>query len=239
MWKLDDFCLSDMVNVGAELRRLGRACRTMEELGQSTARFLYEKLVDRDGRPALALARFFKTHAHEDLPPDLQRAASDMLAPTLPWAGLRCLTLLGTAGDHVHWRSRRASRGHQAIPLRDSAFVNGAPMIAALARQLGVEVDALVKPTPELFLQQHGGTFNVFHVADALGSGFVPAQKEFIAPYGVRSVLGLGGVLPTGEIFATIMFSKCTLPASVAPLFKPLALSLRSAVLDVSTNVFA
>lgn len=238
MWHLGNFGLSDMVQMGAALRKVGVGCKSMEALGQATARFLFTNLLGKDGAPALALARVFKTHAYETLPPDLQDSATAMMHPVAPWRSLRCLTLLGTAGENADWNSRHSSRGHKAIPLQDAASVNGAPMVAGLARQLGVDVGALVKPTPELFLEQATRTFNVFHVEDAFESPLVPGQ-EFVHRHGIRSVLGLGGLLPTGEIFAAIMFSKCTLPAAMAPLFKPLALSLRSSVLQTANRVFA
>ncbi len=239
MWELENFGLGDMVELGAALRRLGTEYASMEALGHAVSQYLYGNLADREGRPALALARFFKTHAYEGLPPDLQESAARMLQPEAPWGSLTCLTLLGTTGDHSDWNQRQTSRGHQSIPLRSRDFVAGAPMVTALAHQLGIGLEELVEPRPELFLEHANGTFNVFHVEDAIGSPIVPAQEQFVVPYGVRSVLGVGGVLPTGEIFAVILFSKCTIPAAVAPLFKPLALNLRTAVLRVSGRVFA
>jgi hypothetical protein len=82
-------------------------------------------------------------------------------------------------------------------------------------------------------------TFNVFHVADALGSPMVPAQQEFIAPEGIRSCLGFGGMLPEGNLFAVILFSRVRIPGETASMFKPLSLSVKAALLPYAFNVFA
>src|SRR5205807_7868251 len=60
---------------------------------------------------------------------------------------------------------------------------------------------------------------------------FVPVQREFVIPYGVRSVLGFGSLLPSGNLFVVVLFTKVFLSRSTADLFKPLALSTRLALL--------
>jgi hypothetical protein len=104
-------------------------------------------------------------------------------------------------------------------------------MIAQLIYQLGLEPGAVVRPGPELLGGLDQRTYNVFHVSQALGSPYVPAQEEFVVPHGVQSVLGLGGVLATGDLFVVILFSRVALSRETAELFKPLALSVKLAVL--------
>jgi len=239
MWRLGEFGLAEMVQLGAELRQLGDRHASVEELAQSASDHIYENLVDDGGRPALALVRFFKTHAYGSLPPDLQASVEAALHPEKPWPALNCLTLLGTRGEHSDWNSRRRSRGHQSIPLRNADIVGRAPMIGALTQQFGLVAADVINPRPEIFLELGRGTFNVFHVADAVGSPAIPAQREFVVPHGVQSVVGVGGATPTGEIFAVIMFSKVAVSVPVAPLFKPLALNLRLALLQAERRVFA
>jgi hypothetical protein len=112
-------------------------------------------------------------------------------------------------------------------------------MIAQLIRQLGVEISALLSETG-LVIDATQHTFNVFYVGEAVGSPVIPAQQEFVIPYGVHSVLGFGGVMPSGELFATILFSKTTIPRDVADLFKTLALNVKVALLPfVGNRVFA
>ena len=43
---------------------------------------------------------------------------------------------------------------------------------------------------------------------EAAGSPYIPAQEDFVQPVGIRSVLGFGGMLPGGDIFVVILFSR-------------------------------
>ncbi len=72
--------------------------------------------------------------------------------------------------------------------------------------------------------------YNVFHVEVAQGSPHIPAQ-DFVERYGVRSVLGCGGQLPDGELYAAILFSRDSISRETADAFKPLTLALKLALL--------
>jgi hypothetical protein len=72
---------------------------------------------------------------------------------------------------------------------------------------------------------------NVFHVPEAVGSPYIPAQESFVIPCGVKSVQGFGGLLPSGNLFAIIMFSKVEISSSTAEKFKTLASNVKSALL--------
>ncbi|WP_421655982.1 hypothetical protein [Leptothermofonsia sp. ETS-13] len=152
---------------------------------------------------------------------------------------MKCLTLLATAGDHPDWNNRYRSRGHQAIPLISKELVAQFPMISQFIRQLGLEISTVVQPDPDLVIDLEQKTFNVFHVPEAQGSPFVPAQAGFVIPYGVRSVLGFGGLLPSGNLLAIIMFSKTPISRDTADMFKTLALNAKMALLPFEgTAVF-
>ncbi|MEW5874528.1 MAG: hypothetical protein AB1752_05025 [Candidatus Zixiibacteriota bacterium] len=238
-WDLSAFSLGDMIEIGTLLRRLGEESSSMEGLAQKAVEFLYRSLRHHDGGPGIVLARFFKTHAYQALPGELQDIVKQSLAPSVPSPALQCLTLLGTCGLMPEWTTRRASKGHQAIPLANEAVVSGIPMVAALISQLGVKPAEVAAPRPDHFLEFTQQSFNVFLVEKAAGSPHVPAQDGFVIPYGIRSVIGLGGVLTSGEVFAVILFSRCALNSAKAQLFKPLTLNLRLAVLQQEGRVFA
>jgi hypothetical protein len=46
---------------------------------------------------------------------------------------------------------------------------------------------------------------------------------------GVKSVLGFGGMLPSRDLFAVILFSKIHIPRAIAELFKTLGLIIKLA----------
>ena len=108
--------------------------------------------------------------------------------------------------------------------------IESVPMISRLLSQLGLSASALLKSDSALMLDTGQSTFNVFHVPEAEGSPCVPAQKDFVLLHGVKSVLGFGGLLPLGDLFAVILFSRVPIHKATAELFKPLALSAKLAI---------
>ena len=113
-------------------------------------------------------------------------------------------------------------------------------MISQLIRQFGLDVGKVLEPDEKFLLDYEQKTYNVFHVPHALGSPIIPAQQEFVIPHGICSVLGFGGMLPSGDLFATILFSKIAISREKAEMFKPLALSVKVALLDIAGEaVFA
>ena len=240
-YDLSRFSLADMTRCGIELRKIGADASSMEMVADRTVRHLYDRLRDpsRD-RPACALVRLFITLPFAELELEQQTFAEAILGGAPERREMKCLTLLATAGDEPAWNSRHQSTGHRALPLPSADGIARSPMIAQLIGQLGVEINVLLAPEARLVIDSEQHRFNVFYVAEAKGSPFIPAQREFVVPHGIRSVLGFGGLLPTGELFATILFSKTYIPRDVADRFKTLALNVGVALLPfASRRVFA
>ncbi len=229
---LMDFALSDMIRCGRELRGLN-ASNSMEEAAQRVVDYLRSALVGVDGQQACALVRCFITHPVSRLPDDLARVARASLQSPDQADGIDeipCLTLLGSSGERAEWNGRQGSRGHRAIPLESVAVVERAPMIAQLIQQMGLSVSDVLRPSEDVLLDAQQRSFNVFHVEEALGSASVPGQA-FVAEHGVRSVLGFGGLLPSGDLFAVIVFSKAAISREAADLFRTIALSTKLVLL--------
>src|SRR3712207_3791092 len=225
---LTKFGLSEMLRCSTELRRATKEAPTLEEAAQRVCQVLYDELVASDGSRACALVRCYKTHPYGKLRPELQSFAKATLKGLPLGDTVRCLTLLGTVGDEKAWNSRRTSAGHQAIPLPSAEMVEKAPMIAQLIRQFGLELTDVIQPTTDLVRSLAGKTYGVFHVPEALGSPYIPAQKDFVVKFGIRSVAGFGGSLPSGDLFAVILFSRVPISAETADRFRNLALDVKS-----------
>ena len=88
-------------------------------------------------------------------------------------------------------------------------------MISRLLTQYGIDVGSVMRPDPMLIGGISKKTYNTFYVPEAVGSTYIPAQDDFVIPNGIKSVLGFGGVLSSGEPFVVIMFSKPGIPADV------------------------
>ncbi len=241
MFDLSNFCLSDMVQCSAALRRMADGASSMEEAANRMVGFLYRELGNSlTAERSCALVRLFKTHPLMELPPDIQAFARRRLGTHKEFAEMKCLTLLATAGDLPEWNSRRSSTSYQGIPLAGSEFVAQFPMVAQLLTQFGGEVNWLPSLDPGLLVDLEQRTYNVFYVPEARGSSYVPAQDEFVLRYGIKSVLGIGGLLPSGHPFAIMLFSKVFIPRETADLFRTLAVSVKAALLSFDSGcVFA
>lgn len=236
MYDLARFGLREMIEAGKVLRGLGRGATSMEAAAREAVDFLYGRFCTppaegHPGGPQCALVRCFKTHPYASLPAALETLALGSLGSRVPGQSLHCLTLLATRGELPAWNSRHGSAGHQVIPLPTVEMVRKAPMIARLIVQMGLEIRDIVQPEANLVVDVDRRSFNVFHVEDARGSEFVPAQHSFVTPFGVRSVLGFGGLLPSGELFAVVMFTKVKVTRETAELFRTLALGVKLVLL--------
>lgn len=216
-----------MLHLGLSLRPITDGKQSMEEAANALCRLFYDQLVDSHGSRACALVRFYKTHIYSELPSGLQRFASQSLAPLRPKSDMNCLTLLATVGDEPSWNSRQESKGHQAIALVSPEVVEEAPMIAQLIKQFGMDVREVVRPGERVVKDLGGRNYGVFYVPVAPGSPYIPAQAEFVLRYGIQSVLGFGGTLASGDLFAVILFSKVPILESATDQFRRLAADVR------------
>ena len=240
---LSDFGLRDMIESGKGIRELADQASSMEEAARLLVEYFRRILRNKhSGQSDCVLVRCFKTHPLQQLPAKLQENARTLIRhddgsvrDEMP-----CLTLLASAGDEPAWNDRSRSASHAVIPLESVEVVERAPMIAQLIEQMGLEIGAFLAPTKELLLQADERAYGVFHVADAVGSPSIPAQQEFVLKYGVRSVLGFGGLLPSGDLFAMILFSRTYISRETANLFRTLALNVKLVLLPFTRGpIFA
>lgn len=235
MYRLGQFGYPQMMTARSDIRELfEEEPATLEEASRRVVDYFRSQFTDDSGRPAFALVRVFKTHPYYDLDEELRSFADRTLQAGEKHAnGMRCLVLMATAGDEPAWNSRHASVGHKVIPLLSEKMVEEAPMIAQLIRQLGLDISTVVRPDPDLLLD-HGEKDNVFYVPQAAGSPYIVAQKEFVEPHGIQSVIGFGGMMATGDLFAAILFSRVPISTEVADLFKVIGLNLRVVFLPMA-----
>lgn len=227
MHDLGRFSVGDTAECAAIVQQLGLSAQSLEGFAQPFTTHLYERLGDGDGGRGTALVRFFKTLPCGRLERELASEAAQQVGTELD-DELRCLVLLGSAGERPDWNGRRRSREHRVIALPSAESVQKSPMLSQLVRQLGLEVADVVRPSDGAIVELRDRTYNVFFVPDALGSPDIPNQS-FVRESGVRSVVGFGGMLPSGDLFASILFTKLRLAPQVAELFRVLAVSVKAA----------
>ena len=225
---LSEFSLSDMIHFGADIRRIGEESRSNESFCQALVNHLQRRFVDSGSQvPAFVLTRFFQTFSFDDLGPELQsmvRASMPEPAPTM-----KCLRLMATVGTRPQWNDVRNSAGHQVIALPSRETVERMPMITQLIRQLGFDVQGFIEPKESVMCPRR--STGVFHVSEARGCPYIPAQAEFVVPFAVESVIGFGDLLPDGNLFAVIMFARVPISREIASLLSHLSLSTKVALL--------
>jgi hypothetical protein len=230
-----DFTVGSMLRAGLALRVLLRDVRSLEDGADAVVHYFREHFRDpATGERDFALARFYTTRALGSLSPELQLVARDAAGGADAAETAQCLVLGATTGDRPEWNDPARSVSHRAILLSSVDVVRNAPMIARLFDQFGVDVDAIVRGDVPDEPREKARTYDVFHVERALDSPYIPAQREFVQPYRIASVLGFGGFLRNGHLFAVILFSTRTIPAESAARFRSIALDVRSALFDVS-----
>lgn len=236
MASFSTFASADLARFGDEIRAIARRATTMERAANHVADVLWDSFRMEDGTPEAALVRVYKTHPFARLPRDLQEFATDVAAMPIP-PDVRCLTLLASRGLEPAWNDRRTSEGHKAIPLPSVEFVQRLPMVAGLVEQLGLDIADVVRPQEKRVVELAQRTYGVFHVEEATGSPFVPAQ-DFVAQHGIRSALGFGGVLFTGDFFAVVIFSRVHVSERAAQTIRVLSLATRVALMASAMRVF-
>ncbi len=241
MYDLTTITPEETTELGNALSRLGSGAQSMEEAANRIVSHLYDNLVEKEsGQKSCALVRFYKSHPYGELDEGLQQFARGVLGAAPESPDMKCLTQLATVGEQQQWNSRANSAGHKAIPLASEQVIASIPMISRLIQQVGLEVSAVVKPEAAVIGDLAEKTFNTFYVQQAPGSQYIPAQDEFVIPFGIQSVLGFGGILTSGELFVVIMFSKTPIPPHTAEHFRALAPKVKEAVLPfVGGKVFA
>jgi two-component system, NtrC family, sensor kinase len=214
---------AEIDEMSAALREIARDSSTVEECAQRWTFQLFDNLLSEDGTSACVLVRCFRTSRFGSLSTELRELASDAAQDTQLDNATQCLVLLGSAGREASWNSRHRSVGHRVIPLPSPEMVARSPMIAQLFLQMGIHLHTMLQPADDLITERHQDALDVFYVPDAKGSPFIPSQEEFVLPFGVGSVVGFGGVLPSGSVFAIVMFLGVTISEDIAHRFRALA----------------
>lgn len=242
MFDLRSFSFDDLYECSTDIRKLGDIARDADDVARRIVTYIFEEFRAPDtGAAMCALVRIFRTRRLSCLDPDEAQIARSLDLGAKPDPLI--LSLRASRGIRPEWNDPRLSRSHRIIPLASMTPLARTPTICNLVAQLGVpagifspsNADRSVPPTTaELDAEAY---VNFFHVENAPGSPFVPDQTEFVEPYGVKSELGCGGVLPRRDMFVMILFSTVRLPRSTAELFRALAASIGLALLTPGRDV--
>ena len=245
MYDMNLFTPQDMAKCSLVLRQLGRNTASMEATSQKIVKYIYQHFCDsQTGENTCVLVRLFKTHPYGELEDSSQQSARRLMNGNSPAADMKCWTLLAAAGAEPQWNSRHTAAENTAIPLVSTELVAQIPAISGMIREFGLDIPTVLGIEPERFLQLEPAVLNIFHVPEAKDNALIPEQNSLIIPYQVKSVLGFGGLLRSGSLFAVVISLKVEIPQSTAQMFKYLALSVKTSlsfaeekiVFDLSEN---
>lgn len=232
MYSLARFSLLEVTECSAVLRQLGEQSNSLQQAASRAVDYLFTHLGNEEtGARECVLVRCFKTISYSRLEPAMQQLAREKLGGIVPSPDMKCFTLVASAGEEAAWNHVERSHRYRVIPMVSADFVKQFPMFSQLLHQFGVSTAFDVTPEGEWLVDLEEKTYNVFYVPDAVGSPYVPVQEGFVVKYGVKSVLCFGGMLPSHDLFAVILFSKIPVPRETASLCKSLALSLKTSLL--------
>jgi hypothetical protein len=213
----------------AELRAAARAATSFDGAARAVVSVLHDGFRDRDGARQWALVRLFATRPLAALDADLQARAERVAGHELAGSA-RCLVLVASAGLEPAWNDPRASRRHRVAPLASRAALDRQPMVASVLRGLGLDLAAVAGPPGPPLARLRHRLLGVFHVEHAPGSPLLPDQDAFVHPYGVRSAVGFGGVLPSGELYEVLGFARVPIDRATAGTLRVLDLATRTAL---------
>jgi hypothetical protein len=209
MIMLDNLHEEEIRKFGAALLRSQReSAKSFEEAAQHIVSDIHKTFTDHAGNPAFPLVRVYRMCQYDALPSDLKPLAN---AETSLW-----MTLMATCGLEPAWNDRRQSQGHKVVPAGDQR----SPMVAAAFQQIGLDE----APSADgLTFSEATFMTRYFHVANAIDNPAIPAQAEFVRPYQIKSVIGLGARFMAGTAHLTLCFSRTPLNEQAARSFATLS----------------
>lgn len=197
--------------------QIARACRGLpshEAVSAYLTRSLYESFGPPED-PECALVRVYRLVPTTHLP--------DELRVLVDGDERYVMALTGTYGLVESWRDRRLSANHKVIPIRQVAVRGLMPMFEnVLINGLKVDIGRLYATGDVIASTQ--GFAGTFYIGDVSASpAHIPAQNDFVMPYGIRSEFGYGGVIAGGgeslSLYTLFIFTRVPVSQETAQAF--------------------
>jgi hypothetical protein len=216
-----------------------RTCGTLEESAQRCVSMIYDQF-----RESVIMARFYAILPFERLPAEARRFAAGVAGSRGAKEPLEnetmVLALLGTRGELPAWNDRRSSRGHLAIPLVSTSFVDAIPMVSRMLKELGVPIEWVTGAGKGIMTDTFARLGGFFYVEDAetavdhMDRKIIPAQ-DFVTKHRVKTVFGTAGMYVRSRMFITlIIFCRDTIERNaLKQSFMPFANVVTNATSDL------
>ncbi len=233
MFDLRKFSLEDMTQIGRDWRNLGAAAGGIPAAAEHIVRYVQNQLIDGEsGEPVCLLTNLYITVRGKALSPALREIALKKLSDsTISLSQLWCLRLIASAGMPAANEFAIATPDPQVIPIPNAQSVAQYPLFEQLLSQMGISAEYLIQDDPTLTLELAASPLNIFLIPNLEKTPQLLRPNTILIPQETHSLFGIGGMLPSGQFFFLLMFSKIEMKHEMVELFKPLALSLKLALL--------
>ncbi|MEK0179093.1 histidine kinase [Microcoleus anatoxicus] len=237
MYNQTPFTLINLAKCSLVLRQLGRNSGSMQETSQKIADYIYQHFYDSESsQNSCVLVRLFKTHPYGELDDSLQASARSLMQNKIPPYEMKCWTLLASAGKEPQCNYADEAP-NIVIPLVNEELVAQMLPISERILELGLDIPTVLGIADEKMLEMELKLLNIFYICSAQNSPFIAEQNSLVIPYEVKSVLGIGGLLPSGSLFMVELFFNIKISFKIAEVLNILAVAVKTALLPFDGEV--
>ncbi|MEZ2227176.1 histidine kinase [Microcoleus sp.] len=237
MYNQTPFTLRNLAKCSLVLRQLGRNSASMQETSQKIADYIYQYFYDSESsQNSCVLVRLFKTHPYGELDDSLQASARSLMQNKIPPYEMKCWTLLASAGKEPQCNYADEAP-NIVIPLVNEELVAQMLPISERILELGLDIPTVLGIADEKMLEMEPKLLNIFYICSAQNSPFIAEQNSLVIPYEVKSVLGIGGLLPSRSLFMVELFFNIKISFKIAEVLNILAVAVKTALLPFDGEV--
>lgn len=224
MASLAEFSIDDLEVFSAALRTIGEGAGGMEAAADRVTTYLYEQLRGRDGGPGCVSVTLHLTHPFEDLPAG-RRAQATFLDPGAR-ASTTCLTPLSIVGH-----ADEVTAGSTTVPLTDAGFATR-PILLSLVAAMGLTRRLVTERSEALLSGVHRQELEAFLLPDVRSTDLLGREERVrAAEVGIESLVGIGGGLPTGDLFVLLLSARDVVTDKAAYLLRPIASAIKATLI--------
>ena len=232
MTRLSTFTIDDLEVCSRELRVVGVGAADMCESAERVTQHLFDRFRG-DGQPSeCVLVSMHKTHPCRALPLDLHAIVHEA-DPAVGDDDL-CLVRMSSTSDE-----RLPATLGTAAPLTANTS-HTQPAIAAMLSAMGVELGELPDPITAIKSGVLHRSMDGFLVPSMRTSNLLtPAVRAELDALGVQSAVGLGGWLPSGNVFVLFALARVPIRERSARFLRSLAPSIRASLAPFTHRPFS
>ena len=232
MARVSGFTVDDLEEFSVVLRTIGEGASDMQDAAGRIVHYFHDNLGEGETRDCLTVS-LYKTHTYRYLPERLQALAKE--ADDTVDDGTACLVRMATVG----YEEPEPQAASLVRPLTPIAFEEQ-PILVGLLVAMGLDVDAALDPERMISTGIHRQQLDMFHVPDLATSEWVDEEaRAQLDLLGLSSLLGLGGGLPTGDLFFLFLFTCERTDERSADLMRSLAPALKATLIPHARMPFA